>query len=102
MIEEEPLVLHWRTPNIAGFGKFSSKNLRILLEVFAFMIGSSGLVFGEETCQPTQRCWVLWVATYHRPSEWSVWAVASLGSSGFLELVRFLGWVNSPTNSKPK
>ena len=38
--------LHQRTPNTAGFCKFSSKILRISPEVFGFMIGLSGSGFG--------------------------------------------------------
>ena len=38
--------LHRRTPNTAGFCKFSSKILRVSPEVFGFMIRSSGSGFG--------------------------------------------------------
>ena len=43
-----------RTPNIAGFCMFSSKNLRILLEVFGFMIRSdcSGFRRGNPPTDP--------------------------------------------------
>lgn len=91
------VILRWRTPTITGFCKFSLKNLRISPKVFSFMIRSDGSSFGEETRQSTRRCRVLWVATWHQPSEWLIWAVGGLGSDWLVRLVRFLDWVDSPT-----
>ena len=53
------------TSNIAGFCMFSSKNLQISPKVSRFMIGSGCSSLGEENCQPTQRCRVLWAASRH-------------------------------------
>ena len=80
------------TPNIARFCMFSSKNVRILLEVSGIMIrlGCSGFRRGSPPTDPK-------ATTRHRLSKWSVRAIFGSGSSGFLGLVGYPGWVDSPS-----
>ena len=72
--------LRRKIKNIAGSGGFhvalcrkTFQSHRILLILWS---GRVARVFGEETCWPTRRDRVLWMATRRRPSDWSVRVVA--------------------------
>ena len=83
--------------NIAGFCMFSSKNLRILLEVSGFMIGSGCSDFGRGK-PPTDPKASVFMGSDPPPTVGVlVWAVFGLGSSGLVGLVGNTGWVDSPS-----
>ena len=85
---------HQIASNIAGFCMFSSKNLRISPEVSGFMIGSGCSGFGREK-PPTDLKASGFVGDDPQLTVGvSVWTIFGSGSIG---LVRYTGWVDSPS-----
>ena len=85
------------SPENAGFCMFSPENSKYRWKFLVICSGQVAWVLGEETRQPTHRCRVLWAATRHRLSEWSVQAVFDSSSGGFLGLVEFRVGLDSPS-----
>ena len=89
--------LRQRTPNTAGFCKFSSKILQIIAGGFWFYDRAGWLEFWGR--KPATNPKVLGsVGGNSQPtSKWSVWAISGSGSGELLGLVSLTGWVDSPS-----
>ena len=87
---------HRIASNIAEFCMFSSKNLRISLEVSGFMIGSGCSSFGRAKPPINLKALGFMGGDPQPIIRVSVWTIFGLGSGGLVGLVKYTGWVDSP------
>ena len=84
------------SPENTDFCMFSPENSKYHWKFLVICSSRVARVLGEETRQPTHRSRVLWAATYHLPSKWSVWVVFDSSLGGLLKLVGFRVWLDNP------